>query len=99
MQADKIVVEEMKKAALYEKVFECFAIMTGAYSTAVKGDFRVYAEVVAIRSYDSVDIMTAQWTRITYDVLARISSRIVNEVPVISRVVSDNTIKPTVTMR
>lgn len=99
MQADQIVVEEMKKAGLYNKVFECFAVMTGAYSTAVKGDFRVYAEVVAIRSYDSVDIMTAEWSRIPHDVLAKMSSRIVNEVPDVSRVVYDITSKPPATMR
>lgn len=99
MQADQIVVEEMKKAGLYTKVFECFAIMTGTSSTAVKGDERVYAEVVAIRSYDSMDIMTAEWSKIPYDVLARMSSRIVNEVPDVSRVVYDITTKPPATMR
>jgi len=99
IQADEIVTEEMKKAGLYEKVFECFAVMTGAMSTAVKGDARVYAEVVAIRSYDSNDIMTAQWTRIPHEVLAQISSRIVNEVPDVSRVVYDITSKPPATMR
>jgi len=99
MQADQIVVEEMKKANLYDNVFECFAIMTSAYSTAVKGDERVYAEVIAIRSYDSIDIMTAQWTRIPYEILAQISSRIVNEVPDVSRVVYDITSKPPATMR
>lgn len=99
MQADQIVVEEMSNAGLYKKVFECFAVMTGAYSTAVKGDERVYAEVVAVRSYDSVDIMTAEWSRIPYDVLGRIASRIVNEVPDVSRVVYDITTKPPATMR
>jgi len=99
MSADQIVVEEMKKAGLYTKVFECFAVMTGAYSTAVKGDERVYAEVIAIRSYDSVDIMTAEWSRIPHDVLARMSSRIVNEVRDVSRVVYDITTKPPATMR
>ena len=99
IQADDIVVEEMKKAGLYDQVFECFAIMTGAYSTAVKGDERVFAEVVAIRSYDSKDIMTAEWTKIPYEVLAKMSSRIVNEVPNISRVVYDITTKPPATMR
>jgi len=99
MQADQIVVEEMKKAGLYTKVFECFAIMTGTSSTAVKGDERVYAEVVAVRSYDSMDIMTAEWSKIPYDVLGRISSRIVNEVPDVSRVVYDITTKPPATMR
>lgn len=99
MQADKIVVEEMQKAGLYEAVFECFAVMTGSFSTAVKGDGRVYAEVVAIRSYDSVDIMTASWSKIPYEVLASMSSRIVNEVPDVSRVVYDITSKPPATMR
>ncbi len=97
--ADAIVVDEMKSAGLYDRVFECWAVMTGAYSTAVKGDGRVFAEVVAVRSIDSIDVMTAQWTKIPYDVLARISSRIVNEVPNISRVVYDITTKPPATMR
>jgi len=96
--ADQIVVEEMKAAKLYDQVFQCFAVMTGAYSTAVKGDARVFAEVVAIRAYESADIMTSQWARIPYDVLAKISSRIVNEVPNVSRVVYDITTKPPATM-
>lgn len=98
IQADSIVLEEIKKADLYDKVFQCFAIMTGAYSTAVKGDGRVFAEVVAIRAYESNDIMTSQWAHIPYDVLGRISSRIVNEVPNVSRVVYDITTKPPATM-
>ena len=89
----------MKKAGLYDSVYECWAIMTGAFSTAVKGDERAFAEVVGIRSLDSIDVMTAEWTRIPYDVLARISSRIVNEVPNVSRVVYDITTKPPATMR
>lgn len=96
--ADQIVVEEMKSANLYHKIFQCFAVMTGAYSTAVKGDGRVFAEVVAIRAYESKDIMTSQWARIPFDVLANISSRIVNEVPNVSRVVYDITTKPPATM-
>lgn len=98
-QADNIVVEEMKKSGMYDKVYECWAVMTGAYSTAVKGDGRVFAEVVGIRSIDSDDVMTAEWTRIPYEVLARISARIVNEVPDVSRVVYDITTKPPATMR
>lgn len=96
--ADQIVVDEMHAAGLYEKVFQCFAVMTGAYSTAVKGDGRVYAEVVAIRAYESRDIMTSQWAHIPYEVLAVMSSRIVNEVPNVSRVVYDITTKPPATM-
>lgn len=96
--ADQIVLEECKKAGLYEKVFQCFALMTGAYSTAVKGDERVFAEVVGIRAYESNDVMTSQWARLPYEVLQTISSRIVNEVPHVSRVVYDITSKPPATM-
>jgi len=96
--ADNIVVEEMKKAKLFENVFQCFAVMTGAYSTAVKGDSRVFAEVVAIRAYESKDIMTSRWAHIPYDVLEKMSSRIVNEVLDVSRVVYDITTKPPATM-
>ena len=96
--ADGIVIEEMKHAKLYDRVFQCFAVMTGAYSTAVKGDGRVFAEVVAIRAYESKDIMTSQWAHIPYDILGRMSSRIVNEVPDVSRVVYDITTKPPATM-
>ncbi len=96
--ADRIVCEEMKEAKLYDTVFQCFAVMTGAYSTAVKGDARVFAEVVAVRAYESADIMTSQWANIPYEILAKISSRIVNEVPDVSRVVYDITTKPPATM-
>lgn len=98
IQADAIVLEELKKVELYEKVFQSFAIMTGAYSTAVKGDARVFAELVGLRIIESHDIMTAQWAHIPYEVLAAISSRIVNEVPKVSRVVYDITTKPPATM-
>jgi GMP synthase (glutamine-hydrolysing) len=97
-QADAIVLEEITKANLYDKVFQCFAVMSGAYSTAVKGDGRVFAEVVAVRAYESRDIMTSQWAHIPYETLAGISSRIVNEVPNVSRVVYDITTKPPATM-
>ncbi len=96
--ADSIVLEEIKSAGLYEKVFQCFALMTGAQSTAVKGDERAFAEVVGVRAYESTDVMTSQWAQIPYEVLGRISSRIVNEVPNVSRVVYDVTTKPPATM-
>ncbi len=99
IQADQIVVEEMQKAGLYDKVFECFAVMTGAFSTAVKGDERAFAEVVAVRSIDTSDLMTVEWSRIPHEVLQQISSRIVNEVPDVSRVVYDITTKPPATVR
>lgn len=96
--ADTIVMEEMLAAGLYGSVFQCFAVMTGAFSTAVKGDGRVFAEVVAMRAYESADVMTDQWANIPYAVLSKISTRIVNEVPDISRVVYDITNKPPATM-
>ncbi len=97
-QADEIVMSEIKKAGLYEKVFQVFPVMTGAMSTAVKGDGREFSEVVAIRAYESKDIMTVQWARLPYELLAHLSSRIVNEVPNVSRVVYDITSKPPATM-
>ncbi|MBU0975049.1 glutamine-hydrolyzing GMP synthase [Patescibacteria group bacterium] len=96
--ADSIVVEEIKIAKLYGKVFQCFAVMTGAFSTAVKGDARAFCEVVAVRAFESKDVMTSQWANIPYQVLQKISSRIVNEVPEVSRVVYDITTKPPATM-
>jgi len=96
--ADKIVLSEIKKAGFYSKVFLSFPIMTNAFSTAVKGDGRQFGEVVAIRVVDSKDIMTSNWTRLPYEVLQNISSRIVNEIPGVSRVVYDITTKPPATM-
>lgn len=96
--ADRIIVEEITKAGLYDKLFQCFPVMTGAFSTAVKGDEGVFAEVIALRAYESVDIMTSQWARLPYELLQKISSRIVNEVPDVSRVVYDISNKPPSTM-
>lgn len=96
--ADKIVLEELEKAKLLDKVFISFPIMSGAESTAVKGDGRFFGEVVALRIVESQDVMTARWAQIPHDVLQVISSRIVNEVPEISRVVYDITTKPPATM-
>lgn len=98
IQADEIVVEELKKAKLYDKIFQSFAIMTGAKSTAVKGDGRFYGEVVAVRIINSRDRMTAEIARIPFEVLEKISARIVNEVPEVSRVVYDITSKPPATV-
>lgn len=96
--ADNIVMEEIEKAGLIDTVFQCFALMSGAYSTSVKGDAREFSEVVAIRAYESTDVMTSQWAHLPYDLLQTISSRIVNEVPEVSRVVYDITTKPPATM-
>ncbi len=97
-QADQIVLEELKKAGWLEKVFQSFPVLTNTKSTAVKGDSRFYGEVVALRVYDSADIMTTNWTRLPYELLQKICSRIVNEVPEVSRVVYDITTKPPATM-
>lgn len=97
-QADKIVVEELERAGMLQKVFLSFPVMTGAFSTAVKGDGRQFGEVIALRITESNDIMTTTWARLPYNLLQKISSRIVNEVPGISRVVYDITTKPPATM-
>jgi GMP synthase (glutamine-hydrolysing) len=97
-QADQIVIEVLKETGWFDKVFQSFPIMTGVDTTAVKGDERAYAELVGLRIYDSKDIMTAGWSRLPYEVLQQISSRIVNEVPDVSRVAYDITTKPPATM-
>lgn len=97
-QADNIVLEELEKANLLKSVFLSFPVMTGAYSTAVKGDGRQFGEVVCLRVVESKDIMTSTWARLPYEILQKISSRIVNEVPNVSRVVYDITTKPPATM-
>lgn len=97
-QADTIVLEEMEKAGWLQKVYMSFPIMTGANSTAVKGDGRFFGEVVALRIIYSKDVMTTDWARLPYTLLQRMSSRIVNEVPGVSRVVYDITTKPPATM-
>ncbi len=97
-QADDIVLAEMEKAGWLKKVYMSFPIMTNTFSTAVKGDGRFYGEVVALRIIQSRDVMTTTWAHLPYGLLQKISSRIVNEVPNISRVVYDITTKPPATM-
>ena len=97
-QADTIVVEEIEQAGLKDHIFQYFAIATGANSTAIKGDGRFYGEVIAVRAYTTKDRMTADWAKIPYEVLQKISTRIVNEVQGVSRVVYDITTKPPATM-
>ncbi len=97
-QADKIVLEELKNAGILPKIFISFPVMTESFSTAVKGDGKFFGEVICLRVVESKDIMTATWAKLPYEILQKISSRIVNEVPGISRVVYDISTKPPATM-
>jgi GMP synthase (glutamine-hydrolysing) len=93
-EADAIVIEEMRRADLYDKVWQSFAVLLPVSTVGVMGDCRTYDNAVTIRAVESVDGMTADWARLPYDVLQRISSRIVSEVRGINRVVYDISSKP-----
>jgi len=97
-QADAIFLEELRAADLYRTVAQAFAVLTPVRSVGVMGDFRTYGALVALRAVTTEDFMTADWARLPYDVLARASARIVNEIAAVNRVVYDISSKPPATI-
>jgi GMP synthase (glutamine-hydrolysing) len=93
-RADAIVLDEIRRAGLYDDLWQAFAVLTPVRTVGVMGDGRTYSNLLAVRAVTSEDAMTADWARIPYEVLARISSRIVNEVAGVNRVVYDISSKP-----
>jgi len=93
-EADKIILEEIKKAALYHELWQSFAVLLPVKTVGVMGDARTYESVIAIRAVTSTDGMTADWAHLPYDLLGRFSNRIINEVKGVNRVVYDISSKP-----
>lgn len=93
-RADAIVVEEMKRSGFYHRIWQSFAVLLPIKSVGVMGDERTYANVIAIRAVDSRDAMTADWVRFPPELLQRLATRIINEVPGVNRVVYDISSKP-----
>ncbi|MCA1927447.1 MAG: glutamine-hydrolyzing GMP synthase [Calditerrivibrio sp.] len=96
--ADYIAIEEIKNAGLYREIWQAFSVLLPVKSVGVMGDERTYENVLAFRAVTSVDGMTADWAKIPYDILAKISNRIINEVKGINRVVYDISSKPPATI-
>ncbi len=92
--ADAIFLEEVRAAGLYRELWQSFAVLTDTRTVGVMGDFRTYGFAVGLRAVVAEDAMTADWARLPYDLLARVSNRIVNEVDAVNRVVYDITSKP-----
>lgn len=97
-EADAVVVEEIKRAGLYKSVWQAFAVLAPIKSVGVMGDQRTYAYPIVLRAVTSEDAMTADWARLPYEVLERISSRVINEVPGVNRLVYDISSKPPATI-
>jgi len=96
--ADEILFEELRKYGLYEKLWQAFMVLLPVKSVGVMGDRRTYENVLVLRAVESVDGMTADWSRLPYDFLNKVSTRIVNEVNGVNRVVYDITSKPPATI-
>ncbi|CEK14096.1 GMP synthase (glutamine-hydrolyzing) [Chthonomonas calidirosea] len=97
-EADAIFVEELQKAGLYRTLSQAFAVLTSIYSVGVMGDQRTYAYPIVLRAVTTEDFMTAQWARLPYEFLEKVSRRIVNEVVGVNRVVYDISTKPPATI-
>jgi GMP synthase (glutamine-hydrolysing) len=97
-RADAILIEELRRAGLYDAVWQAFAVLLPVQSVGVMGDHRTYENVVALRCVSSEDAMTADWSRLPHELLARVSSRITNEVKGVNRVVYDVSSKPPATI-
>jgi len=95
---DAIVVGEIKQAGLYRQTAQAFAVLLPIQSVGVMGDARTYDDAVAVRSVDTEDFMTADWSQLPHDLLSRISTRIINEVSGVNRVVYDISSKPPATI-
>ncbi|MBI3450456.1 MAG: glutamine-hydrolyzing GMP synthase [Acidobacteria bacterium] len=93
-EADAIFIDEIRRAGLYDGIAQAFAVLLPVKSVGVMGDLRTYENVLALRAVETTDFMTAEWSRLPYDLLARASSRIVNEIRGINRVVYDVSSKP-----
>jgi GMP synthase (glutamine-hydrolysing) len=97
-KADHIFIEELRKADLYDRVSQAFAVFLPVKSVGVVGDARAYEWVVALRAVETIDFMTAHWAQLPYDFLGRVSNRIINELRGVSRVVYDISGKPPATI-
>jgi len=92
------VQEEIRRAGLERAVWQAFAVLLPVRSVGVMGDFRTYAEAIALRAVTSLDAMTADWARLPYELLGHVSNRIINEVAGVNRVVYDISSKPPATI-
>jgi GMP synthase (glutamine-hydrolysing) len=97
-EADAIIIDEVMAAGLYQRLFQCFGVLAPIKSVGVMGDQRTYGSTIVLRAVTSDDAMTADWAQLPYEVLSRISTRIINEVPGVNRVTYDISSKPPATI-